>query len=135
MSLLVVDTDVVSYIFKDHPLAASFFPLLQGHQLVISFMTRAELRFGARKAGWGPGRWAALEGYIARYGICFPDAAMCDLWADVTLEAAQQGTPIDSQDGWVAATALYLNAPLVTNNSKHFQGVSNLVLRTPRALA
>ena len=56
---------------------------------------------------------------------------MCDLWADVTLEAAELGTPIDSQDGWVDATALYLNAPLVTNNIKHFQGVSNLTLRTP----
>ena len=59
--------------------------------MVISFMTRAELRFGARKAGWGSGRMSALEAHIARYAICFPDAAMCDLWADVTLEAAQQG--------------------------------------------
>lgn len=44
MNVLVVDTDVVSYIFKGHPWAAFYLDILEDNELVISFMTRAELR-------------------------------------------------------------------------------------------
>ena len=52
MSLLVVDTDVVSYIFKDHPTGEAYREILKDQELVPSFMTLAELRLG----GWAPGK-------------------------------------------------------------------------------
>ena len=36
-------------------LAARYRPLLEGRPAVISFVTVAELGYGARLAGWGPG--------------------------------------------------------------------------------
>jgi predicted nucleic acid-binding protein len=33
------------------------------------------------------------------------------------------------QDAWIAATALYLDAPLVTNNVRHFRYVEGLRVR------
>jgi hypothetical protein len=53
MKQLVVDTDVISYIFKWHPLAAHYVDLLTGKEPVISFTTLAEMRFGALEAKWG----------------------------------------------------------------------------------
>ena len=38
------------------PLAASYRPLLEGRPFIISFVTVAEVRFGAQLAGWGPPR-------------------------------------------------------------------------------
>ncbi len=128
MTLFVVDTDVVSYIFKGHPAAEAYLDLLHGHDLVISFMTRAELRLGAGKANWGPRRLAALEDHLMSYGICFPDERLCDLWAEVMLDSMREGHAIDPQDAWIAATARYLDAPLVTNNTKHFRYVRGLKL-------
>lgn len=42
-------------------------------------MTRAEMQLGARLRKWGPARLASLERYLARFGICHPDSALCDL--------------------------------------------------------
>jgi len=46
-------------------LAARYRPLLEGRPAVISFVTVAELGYGARLAGWGPGRLRRLEYEIA----------------------------------------------------------------------
>jgi hypothetical protein len=43
MSNAVVDTDVVSFLFKSHSLAYQYLPDLAGRTLLISFMTVAEL--------------------------------------------------------------------------------------------
>jgi predicted nucleic acid-binding protein len=53
MSRIVVDTDVASYIFNWHSLAQQYADALRGSELILSFMTIAELRMGAISAGWG----------------------------------------------------------------------------------
>ena len=53
MSQIVVDTDVASYIFNWHSLAQQYADALQGSELILSFMTVAELRMGAISARWG----------------------------------------------------------------------------------
>ena len=40
---VVVDTDVVSYLFKSHPVAFQYLPDLKDRTPMISFMTLAEL--------------------------------------------------------------------------------------------
>jgi predicted nucleic acid-binding protein len=47
MRRLVLDTDVASHIFKWHPLASTYLALIKNAAPVISFMTLAEMRFGA----------------------------------------------------------------------------------------
>ena len=46
MSSMVVDTDVASFVFKEHALAPAYVDILAGNRLSISFMTLAELRAG-----------------------------------------------------------------------------------------
>jgi len=121
---LVVDTDVVSYVFRNHSAAALYIPIIENHKLWISFMTRAEIRLGARKANWGPRTLVLLDQYLSNYETRFPDEQMCDIWADVC--------PIDSQDAWIAATAIELDVPLVTNNVRHFRDLPGLTLRPAR---
>ncbi|HEY9774843.1 MAG TPA: hypothetical protein V6C81_13860 [Planktothrix sp.] len=41
---VVVDTDVISFVFKGHSHAARYAPELDGKQIVVSFMTVAELK-------------------------------------------------------------------------------------------
>jgi tRNA(fMet)-specific endonuclease VapC len=43
MTPIVVDTDVVSFLFKNDSRAQLYLPLLRNHELLISFMTEAEL--------------------------------------------------------------------------------------------
>src|SRR2546428_11957328 len=45
---LVIDTDVASFVFKWHPeFAPPYVAMMRGCELVISFMTLAEMRQGA----------------------------------------------------------------------------------------
>jgi predicted nucleic acid-binding protein len=37
-----------------------------------------------------------------------------------------KGAPISAADAWIAATALVLSAPLVTNNSKDYRHLDKL---------
>jgi len=53
MSTIVVDTDVVSFVFKNHPIATEYLPDLIDRIPIISFMTVAELDRWALEARWG----------------------------------------------------------------------------------
>ena len=59
--MVVVDTDVVSYLFKQDTRADLYKPHLQGHLLLISPMTRAELEAWALERNWGRPRRDAMR--------------------------------------------------------------------------
>ena len=123
---LVVDTDVVSFVFKWHPeFAPRYVDILRGFELVISFMTMAEMRQGALDANWGP-RKCVLEAYLADFSVLHSDSLLCSTWAAIRNESTQKGRPISSADAWIAATALVLSAPLVTNNLKDYRHLDKL---------
>jgi len=89
-------------------------------------MTLAEMRQGALDANWGPRKRAVLEAYLADFAVLHSDSLLCSTWAAVRNESTQKGRPISSADAWIAATALVLSAPLVTNNPKDYRHLDNL---------
>ena len=126
---LVIDTDVASFIFKWHPeFAPRYVDIVRGSELIASFMTLAEMRQGALDANWGPRKCAVLEAYLADFSVLHSDSLLCSTWAVVRNESTQKGRPISSADAWIAATALVLSAPLVTNNPKDYRHLDKLQL-------
>jgi predicted nucleic acid-binding protein len=126
---LVVYTDVASFIFKWHPkFAPRYVDIVRGSELVVSFMTLAEMRQGALDANWGPRKCAVLEAYLADFSVLHSDSLLCSTWAAVRNESALKGRPIGSADAWIAATAMVLSVPLVTNNPKDYHHLDNLQL-------
>lgn len=124
---LVVDTDVASFIFKWHPeFAPRYVNIVRGSELIVSFMTVAEMRQGALDASWGPRKCALLEAYLADFSALYSDSLLCSRWAAVRNESTRKGRPISSADAWIAATALVLSAPLVTNNPKDYRHLDQL---------
>src|SRR5688572_32541776 len=91
---LVVDTDVVSYVFRGDTRAASFNPVLENQALVVSFMTVAELDRWALSRDWGPTRMTALERYLRRFVLQPFSRDLCRRWAEVMDGARRQGRPI-----------------------------------------
>jgi predicted nucleic acid-binding protein len=124
---LVVDTDVASFIFKWNPeFAPRFANILRGAKLVISFMTLAEIRSGALRSSWGQRRLDVLEAYLSEFKLLHTDNGLCSAWAAVRDESRRKGRPIGTADAWIAATALYLGVPLVTNNPKDYRHLDTL---------
>jgi tRNA(fMet)-specific endonuclease VapC len=108
--------------------APRYVDIVRGSELVISFMTLAEMRHGALDANWGPRKCAVLEAYLADFSVLHSDNLLCSTWAAVRNESTLKGRPISSADAWIAATALVLSAPLVTNNPKDYRHLDNLQL-------
>ena len=128
---LVVDTDVASFIFKWHPeFAPRYVAIVRGSELVVSFMTLAEMRQGALDANWGPRKCAVLETYLSDFSVLHTDSLLCSTWAAVRNESIRKGHQINSADAWIAAAALVLSAPLVTNNPKDYRHLNDLQLLT-----
>ena len=131
MSLLLIDTDIASFIFKGSDYADSYLPLLSDQELALSFMTIAELFQWAMLRRWGNRRLSQLEQYLSNYLVIPVDQPLCREWAQVRSDRQRVGRPVSTQDAWIAATALRYDLPLVTHNIKDFVEISNLRLITP----
>jgi len=128
MSLIVVDTDVVSFLFKNHPIGNRYDPELAGHIPLISFMTVAELERWAIQYRWSAQRLHWLHLYLRRFTVVPSSPGLCHQWAEVMAAAQAGGRRIEVADAWIAATALLYAAPLVTHNRNDYLGVSGLIL-------
>ncbi len=130
MSILLLDTDVVSFLLKGHSRSNDYAPLLEGNQLALSFMTVAELFQWATVRNWGTQRIESLERSLKNYLIIPVDIELCRIWGNLRARRQTIGRVISPQDAWIAATALRNNLPLVTNNAKDFQNIPKLQILT-----
>lgn len=128
MEIVVVDTDVVSFLFKEDTRAVSYEAHLAGKDLIISFMTIAELWQWASQKNWGENKRRKLQQHIDTFTILHSDDDLCLTWAEVVESARRNGQPIDTADAWIAATALFHKLPVVTHNRKHYAGVDGLII-------
>jgi len=111
---VVVDTDVVSFLFKRDTRGSLYETHLAGKDIVISFMTLAELRQWPLQKNWGEGRRRKLEEHVQRFTILHSDDDLCGKWAEVVENGRSIGRAIDTADAWIAATALLFDLVLVT---------------------
>lgn len=117
---VVVDTGVFSAALsrRRRPRFEPYVGRLVGHQLNLAVQTVAELRFGALKAGWGDARRSRLETAIASATVIPVSDSLLATVAQLRLECEQVGHPLAAAahhaDLWIAATAVHIEAPLVT---------------------
>ncbi len=128
MAIHLIDTNVFSFIFRRDKLAPKYLPYITGHSVLLSFMTVAELYDGALKNGWDAAKFAKLETALKAYDIVESCPDICRHWASVRHQRRAQ--PISVDDAWIAATALYSGAKLVTHNPADFANITGLNLIT-----
>jgi tRNA(fMet)-specific endonuclease VapC len=130
--IVVVDTNVVSYIWKRDTRGTLYTPHLKGRQWIIAAQTFAELEAWPLKDGWGARRHEVLRAYLDKYTFAEVDKAICLQWAKVQANAKRIGRPITEADAWIAATALAFAVPLVTHNPADFKNVPGLTVITEK---
>jgi predicted nucleic acid-binding protein len=131
---IVIDTDVFSAdLVPGSLLAERYAPIITGRLAFISFQTAAELRYGAIRRGWGAARMLKLEAKIGRVEVVHTGPELVLLCAQLRADCEAIGHALGqrehSADRWIAATAIRLGMPLVSNDA-HFRGVPGLTLET-----
>jgi tRNA(fMet)-specific endonuclease VapC len=126
MKPIVLDTDVVSFLFKADTRAQMYLPKLQDRQWFISFMTEAELEQWALLANWSEKRVVWLRLFLSRFVVVPSSHDLVLKWAEAMVAARRNGRRVETADAWIAATALLYDAPLLTHNKADYLGVPGL---------
>lgn len=131
---IVIDTDVFSAeLVPRSRLAERYAPVITGRPAFISFQTVAELYYGALRRSWGEGRMVKLSAKIAIAEVVHTGPELVMVCARLRADCAAQGHALAQRehnaDRWIAATAIRLGIPLVSNDGI-FRGAPGLVLET-----
>jgi predicted nucleic acid-binding protein len=126
MTPVVADTDVVSFLFKNDSRAQLYLPMMRNRDLVVSFMTEAELEQWILLAKWGVDRVRRFRVFMTGFASVPSSRDLIVRWAEVMVAARANGRRIEAADAWIAATALLYGATLITHNPKDYLGVPNL---------
>jgi predicted nucleic acid-binding protein len=131
MEIILLDTNIVSFLFKKDTRAVLYEPYLKNKILAISLMTVAELYQWTEVCKWGNRRISQLEKSLAaHYSILPIDMELCRLWGRIRAECQAAGRPISPQDAWIGATALRYGLSLITHNPKDFESIENIKIIT-----
>ena len=130
MKWYMLDTNICSFIMREQPLAVLqklHDCSTQKHKITVSAITYAEMRFGAIGKKASPRHRLLVDEFVKRLDAVLPwDKAAVDATTHIKLVLAD-GTPISSNDAAIAGHALSINAILVTNNTREFRRVPDLV--------
>lgn len=135
---VILDTDVFSArLIPGSALAERYEAVLVGRVEFVSFQTVAEVRYGALLRGWGQARLGRMEAAIARTEVVYVGADLIRTYVELRVACQKAGHALAQRehdaDRWIAATAIRLGLPLVSNDGV-FENAPGLVLETVRPM-
>ena len=127
MSIFMLDTDICSYILKNHPvhIRKVFNSHYHDNAVCISVVTYAELMTGAMRSG-SIHFQEKITDFTGLLEVIDWTVSCARQYAVVQTALLNAGTPIGNMDVMIAAAALAVDATLVTNNEKHFGKIAGL---------
>jgi len=125
----MLDTNICIYIIKKKPIEV--LTKLQQHKIEeigISSITLSELEYGVSKSAKSQQNKLALAQFLAPIEIVSYDDNAATAYGQIRSTLEKQGTPIGSLDTLIGAHALSIGCTLVTNNTKEFTRIPNLLV-------
>ena len=124
---LMLDTNICIYIIKQQPVTVlKRFLEYQIGDIGISSITLSELRYGVAKSTHQEKNTKALDEFITPLEVVSFDEEAAHVYGDIRATLEKAGTPIGSMDMLIAAHAVSLGIPLVTNNAREFVRIPTL---------
>lgn len=128
MSRYMLDTDMCSYVMKRNNIVVKRLERLAVDDVCISVISKAELLFGIELSPRREQDGNALRAFLQYAEVVdFSDRAAI-FYAKVRADLQKRGTMIGANDLFIAAHALSLGLTLVTNNTREFRRVRDLVV-------
>lgn len=123
----MLDTNICIYLIKTR--SDTLLNRMRGFrtaEIGVSVVTVAELRYGAAKSQQTARNQAALEAFLLPLDIANLSMDTTVVYGEIRADLEKQGRPIGPLDTLIAAHALSLDVPLITNNTREFGRVEGL---------
>ena len=118
---LMLDTNICIYIIKQQPVTVlKRFLEYQIGDIGISSITLSELRYGVARSSHQEKNTKALDEFITPLEVVSFDEEAAHIYGEIRAGLEKAGTPIGAMDMLIAAHAVSLGIPLVTNNTREF---------------
>jgi tRNA(fMet)-specific endonuclease VapC len=102
---------------------------LEPGDAAMSTITYGELKYGAFKSRYQSETHKILSELTSMIPALAIDDKAGDRYGEIRLQLEKSGCMIGNNDLWIAAHALALDVPLVTNNEKEFRRVPGLTVQ------
>ena len=119
----MLDTNTCIFLIREDP---RIIPHESAVDCCISTIVAGELEYGYRNSDRRPENRARLDVLLRHVAIVEVNVDVAVQWGD--LKVAMKRAMIGPNDLWIAAHALALNLPLVTNNTREFARVPGLII-------
>lgn len=127
MSAFVLDTNAYAAFFRGDPRVSEL--ILDAQEIHLPLIVMAELLAGFAAGARQERNRDGLARFMASPGVFLmrPDEKTAHAYSDVYAGLRRQGTPIPTNDLWIAALARQHRLPLLTFDA-HFRWVNGLEL-------
>jgi tRNA(fMet)-specific endonuclease VapC len=127
---VVLDTNAYIALMRGHAGVAAL--VRRATQVVFSAVVAGELIFGFRHGSRYGSNRKQLEAFLDNPYVAFLPVTLstAERFGHIAARLRQKGTPIPSNDIWIAAQALEAGVDLITFD-RHFEAVEGVILRDP----
>lgn len=124
----LIDTDIIIFALRKDKSVLIKFEENKNIPISISMITYAELIFGAKRSQNEQQNMIKVRHIRELYPIEELNEGVMEVFADIKAKMFNNGMRIEDMDLFIAATAIYNDLTLVTNNVKHFEKIPYLKL-------
>lgn len=127
--LYMLDTNICSYIIRNRPITIrkKLQEIEKSHTVALSSIVVSELLYGVTKKE-SPKLMKIVSAFINNFIIYDYSKISAQSYATIRTNLEKKGKIIGANDLLIASHALSLGAILVTNNSREFERVEDLIL-------
>ena len=124
----LIDTDIIIFALRGDKTVLAKFEENKNIPISISMITYAELVFGAKRSQNERTNMLKVNRIREIYPVEELNIGIMELFADIKANMYSKAMRIEDMDLFIAATAIYNDLTLVTNNTKHFKNIPLLKL-------
>lgn len=127
MKQVLIDTDILSYFFSQHPIVVAKLDEYTNvyTYINISILTYYEILSGLKHRD-AKRQLSVFESFVTENRVIPLTLQTINIAAEIYADTRQKGTPVDDIDILIASTAIENDWLLITHNRKHFEKIDRL---------
>ncbi len=128
MSRFVIDTSAYSHFKRGD--AGAVLAISRAKWIGVPTIVLGELRFGFALGRHSASNERELDAFLEHpvVDVIDVDEEVATIWSEIMVALRDAGTPVPTNDAWIAAVAAHTGAPVLTYD-EHFESIDRIGVR------